>query len=210
MPFFPKPETRRVLPFLCALLLAGCASEALIRVDQAREADFSRYRSYAFFSPLKTDSEAYSSLESQHLKEALGRQMQQRDYVYREETPDLLVDFDFRLEERNDLVSAPYGPMFMPYFSYGGRRGFGGFYYGMGMGYGTTVDRHTRGTLTVDLIDRQAQKSVWQGKWVKRIEEEARKNPAATADTAVGAVFARYPYRAGSNLPAATPEAERK
>ncbi|MCL2830159.1 MAG: DUF4136 domain-containing protein [Betaproteobacteria bacterium] len=209
--FFRKPEARRILPFLCALLLAGCASEAVIRIDQAREADFSRYRSYAFFVPF--NSPPYASLESQHLKEAVQRQMQQRDYVYDEQAPDLQVNFDFVLEERNEWVPVPYGPMFAPYFYYGGRRGFGGFggfYYGPGMAYGTAIDHYVRGSLSIDLIDRREQKSMWRGVWIKRIGEEARKDSAALTDAAVGAVFERYPYRAGSNLPVAMPEAERK
>ena len=72
-------------------------------------------------------------------------------------TPDLLLDFNGKLEERTDIESTP-APMYGPGWGYGG-------WYGAPWGGGQEVrTRHYKvGTLVMDIVDRETRQSVYQG-----------------------------------------------
>lgn len=173
---------------LLALLLAACASNPVIRADYDRAADFSRYRSYGFLSPLGTDKAGYRSLLTERLSRATRAQLDARGYVYAARDPDLLVNFAARLDERIEVMPAP------PYY------GYGGGYYRMwpGYGWGSDVYQYTEGTLNVDLIDARTRQVVWEGVSVGEVRSVTESTSQETIDRVVGEMFARYPFRAGS------------
>ena len=64
------------LPLL--ILLAACATGPRISSDVDPTADFSRYRSFAFYSPLAIESQGYATLTSARIKAAARSQMESR------------------------------------------------------------------------------------------------------------------------------------
>ncbi len=62
----------------------------------------------------------------------------------------------------------------------------------------TRVRQYTVGTLTVDLVDAERNHLVWTGDAIGRVTQRTAQERAASADQAVAAIFARYPFVAGS------------
>jgi len=177
----------RPFAFLLALaLLCGCASSPRISSDYDHSADFTHYRTFAFFDKLGTDDAGYESLVTQTLKASARREMEARGYVYAEGDPDLRLNFNAHLREKTEVSSAAPPPV------YYGARGR----YGSGFGYGSEIDTYTEGTLSVDLVDARANKVVWGAIARGRVTEQEREKRAAALDAAVTEIFAEYPFRA--------------
>ncbi|WP_159709475.1 DUF4136 domain-containing protein [Geminicoccus flavidas] len=181
---------------LLALVVAGCATGPTIRSDYDTSADFAAYRSFGFAEKLGTDVAGYASLLTQRLKEAVSREMAARGYEYTEEKPDLLVNFQARLEDKVRVYRAPAAWGRWPHDYYGYRGGF----YDPWIGYagGTEVVNYTEGTLNIDLIDRERRQMVWEGVAVGEVDTNEGTPSQAKIDQAVQSIFARYPFRAGS------------
>lgn len=62
----------RLFVLCLSLLLAACASEPRVRSDYDPQADFSRYQTFAFFSPAGTDKAGYGTLVTERLKHPPG------------------------------------------------------------------------------------------------------------------------------------------
>ena len=122
-------------------LLAACASGPTIKSAYDHQADFSRYRTFGYMSPLGTDKAGYSTLLTERLKDATRGQMEMRGYVYDAANPDLLVNFNGKLQQKTQVTEAPPPPM-GPYYGY--RSGFYGGW--PGYGWGDTVYQYTEGT----------------------------------------------------------------
>jgi hypothetical protein len=180
---------RTLLLAAAALLLAACASTPRIQVDADPAAEFNRYRTFAFVSPLGTDRGEYGTLLSQRLKAAAQRELESRGYRLVEADPDLLVNFNVAVADR---VETTPGPAFgMGYYGY--RGGF----YSPWAGWGSNEVRSYReGTLNVDLVDAARKQLVWEGLAVGRLSRQTTRDPQAAADAAIGEIFARFPYRA--------------
>lgn len=187
---------RRLLPFLLLLLgLGACASGPRVRVDQDPTADFARYRTFGWASPLGTDRFGYTSLTTERFKAAVEREMTARGYVMAP-NPDLLVNFSGRIQERTRVQTVPSPPV-----GYYGYR-FYGAWPGYGFGSTTYVEQYTEGTVNVDIVDRTRNALVWEGVAVGRVTRQDREDPAGSIAEAVAAIFARFPYRAGAGAPA--------
>lgn len=184
---------RRLFPLAGLAVLAACAATPDVRVDYDRNADFSRYRSFGWASPLGTDRSGYTTLTTDRLKAAVEREMTARGYVLAP-NPDLLVNFHGRLQER---VQVTGGPAFAPPIGYYGYRGYGAWP-GYAFGGGPFVDQYTEGTINVDLVDRRRDAMVWEGVAVAAVTARDRTYPQERIDAAIAAIFARYPYRAGT------------
>lgn len=179
---------------LCALLLlAGCATGPRVSAEADPRADFSRYRTFAFYSPLAIEKEGYTTLVSERMKAAVRAQMEARGYTYRSEDPDLWVNINAYMERRTDVTTTPYVD-YGYYYSYRARR------YVAVPFWNDRVDvyRYTEGTVNVDLIDVDRNALVWEGIAVGRMANLEPADRDARIDSTVAEIFARYPYRAGS------------
>jgi len=185
----------------CALLLlAGCATGPRISTDADPEADFSRYRTWAFYQPIAMEQSGYSTFLTQRIRDDVRREMEARGYAYDEKSPDLRVNFQGIVQEKTDVYSVPRSDV-QYFYSYRARS-----YYAVPFWYDETqVNRYTEGTLTVDLVDAAKNRLVWTGAAIGRVTRKAPQERAAEVDHAIGEIFLRYPFRAGSgtgNLPA--------
>lgn len=174
-------------------LLAACSSGPDIRSDYDREADFGRYRTFAFMPHLGTDKSGYSSLLTDRLKSATRGQMEMRGYAYNESDPDLLINFNANVREKTEVVSRPP----LPYYGY--RTGF----YGGWPGYpwGSDVLQYSEGTLNIDLVDARRRQLVWEGVSVGPVGEDVLDATPEQVNQGVARIFARYPFRAGVAAP---------
>ena len=176
----------RLLPFvLSAALLAACASKPTIRSNVDPAANFSAYKTFAFFDEATGKKAAYDSFASTYIKTAVAREMQARG-LQKSDSPDVLVNIHVETKDKVDVNQTPTG-------YYGGYYGYRGGMYGWGTGVTTTVDNYTEGTLNIDVIDRSTSKLVWEGIAVGRISSKARENPQPAIDAVVKQVFEKYP-----------------
>ncbi len=179
---------------LCAVaLLAGCATGPRIATEADPQADFSQYRTFAFYSPLAIEREGYTSAASERMKAAARAQMESRGYVFTADKPDLWVNINAFTERRTDVSTVPTMD-YAWYYSYRANRYFAMPYWRDD----THVYRYTEGTLNVDLVDVAKNRLVWGGVAVGRVS--SKQNPEqrdASIDSTMAEIFARYPYRAG-------------
>ncbi len=176
--------------FLCSLLLS-CASVPEIRSDYDKSVDFSRYKTFAFIQPLATDQAGYETLITSQIKRAVQSQLEARGYVYSENAPDLLINFNAKAEEKTVITQIPVSPI-EPYYHYRGM-----LYSGWGSyGYETTVDQYKEGTLNIDIVDAARKQLVWEGVAIGRVTQKAVRERETRINAAVQDIFERYPFRA--------------
>ncbi len=182
-----------ILGVVALVLLAGCATGPRITTEADPEADFSRYRTFAFYSPLAIEPEGYSSATSDRMKSAVRAQMEARGYVYTTDRPDLWVNINAYTQRQTDVTVVPEVD-YAYYYSYRAR----GYYVVPYWRDRTDVYRYTEGTINVDIIDAARNRLVWEGIAVGRV---GRMKDAAVRDqridSAIADIFAEYPYRAG-------------
>ena len=189
----------------CAgLLLSACASGPDLRADYDKSADFGKYRTFGFVSEAGTDAAEFRTLATQTLQAAAAREMESRGYT-RSETPDLVINFKGKLEEKTDIESTP-APMYGPGWGYRG-------WYGAPYAYtGTDVStrRYNVGTLVMDVIDREKRQAVFQGGIEGVVTREMMANKQAAIEQAVAHIFSKYPFVAGQSAPVAAGDNEKK
>jgi len=195
--FRPKLRSvhvRSLLGLIALVMLAACATGPRVRTDFDPEADFSRYRSYAFYQPLAMEESGYSSYMTDRIKAAIRREMDARGYVFDDTSPNLRVNFQGIVREKTDVYSVPRTD-FQYFYSYRARR-----YFGVPVWYDQTqVSQYTEGTLTVDLVDAARNHLVWTGAAIGRVTQRTPQERAAETDRALASIFLQFPYRAGSS-----------
>ena len=192
------PPAARLLTVFALALLAGCATGPRITAEADPRADFSQYRTWAFYSPLAVEDEGYATPATTRMKEAVRAQMDARGYVHVAEDPDLWVNLNAYMERRTDVTSTPYVD-YGYYYSYRARRYVAVPYWNDR----THVYRYTEGTINVDIVDAERNALVWEGIAVGRVANLKPADRDARIDGTIAEIFARYPYRAGSGSAAA-------
>jgi hypothetical protein len=183
--------------FALAALLAACATGPRVRTDYDPSVDFGQYRSWGFYDPIAMEESGYSTWISERIKDDVRREMEARGYRYTEEDPDLRVNFQGIVRERTDVWTTPRTD-YAWFYSYRRRA-----YFAVPYWYDETqVSQYTEGTLTVDLVDAERNRMVWTGAAIGRVVQRSPQEKAAEIDRAIAAIFAQYPYRAGSAQPA--------
>ena len=182
------------LALLSLLLLAGCATGPRISSDSDPQADFASYRSYGFYSPLAVEPKGYSTPSSNLMKAAVRREMEARGYVYDESAPDLLVNINAYVNERQDVVSMPE-VNYSYYYSYRANAYFAVPFWSER----TSVSRYREGTLNVDLVDARAKRLAWEGVAVGRVSRLKPGEREQRINATIAEIFAAYPHRAGGN-----------
>lgn len=183
------------------LLMAGCASGPDVRGDFDPAADFGRFRTFGFVEQAGTDTGDARSITTTLLQNAAAREMEARGYV-RSDTPDLVINFHGRLEERVDIQSRP-APSMGPTWGY---RGWAGSQWGGWGGTEVTTRRYNVGTLVVDLVDLQQRQMVFQGVAQGTVTRQMQQNREQTINEAVAEIFARFPFVAGQSARVPRPQ----
>jgi hypothetical protein len=168
-------------PALFAVLIAlqaGCASQPDIRRDKDPAVDLKSYKTFAFFDPVSTDRAHYSTLVSNHLKQATRDQLERRGYVYSERDPALRVNFFLHVVDRQELHATPVagaGPL--AHRTWTGR---------------LDTTSYQQGSLRIDLVDADRNVLIWQGVAEGRVGEDALKNPGPALQEVVAGIFTGF------------------
>ena len=181
-------STFKTLSLVCVIAVTGCASGPTIVVDRDPGANLATYKTFAFFDRQDTDRSRYSTILTQHLKQATRAELERLGYVYDESQPELRVNFILDVEDRQELRASPGSLGFV------GPRGYGGWGgYGAWGGYELNTVNYKAGTLRVDLVDAQRNALVWQAVAEGTIGREALENPSVAIGRTVAGMFSNFP-----------------
>ena len=183
----------KTLVLASVLLLNACVSTPEVRVNIDENADFSSYHTYGFVEPLGTDKAGYTTLVTKYLREAVSEELEKRGYVSSDD-PELLVNFNTRLENRVFISSAPTPVYYGGYYDYR---------YGVYAAYPRYIYHpvsynYKEGTVNVDLVDAEKKQMVWEGVAVNEVDSQDQDNPRQAFSKVIAAIFMSYPFRAGS------------
>ena len=189
---------RRTATILGILCLGACASGFKATYDSDPTQDFTGYRTYTWVSehpmivgptdrmvnPL-LEPRIMAAIESELTAKGLDKATanQQADFA-----------LSFTIGSREEVKVSSYPSTYVGGYSYG-RPGWGGSYYGMGMGTETSVRQYQQGMLAVDVFDVAAKRPVWHGVATKSITSSDREEIDATVAAAVAAVLKNFPPR---------------
>ena len=184
----------RLLLLLCSLtLLAACSSSPRINTESDPTVDLSRYRTFAFYSPLAIEQQGYSTMTSMRLRAAVRTQMEAHGYAYSEERPELWVNINGYLQEKTDVSTMP-DVDYDYYYSYRAGAYVAVPYWRDRI----NVRRYTEGTLNVDVVDARERRLVWEGVAVGTVGRLDPQRRNALIDQTVSDMFAAFPYRTGA------------
>src|SRR4051794_29943089 len=157
---------RIVLPLL---LVATCCMAQDVRYNFAAGQDFSKYHVYKWVQ--LAGSEKINQLAEQQLQAAVDSEMMKKGLTKTEaDNADLLLAYQAAIGQEKQFTSYSndwgYGP------------GWGGRYYGGGMGGMTTTTGQTStiyvGQVTLDMYDPTEKKLVWRGIASKTLDPKAK------------------------------------
>lgn len=171
---------------LVGTLLTSCSS-VRVAADYDKEANFGKYKSFAFYKP-GIDKAEISDLDKKRILRAIQNELVARGYT-KSESPDILVSIFTKERDRVDVWNNNFG--------WGWGWGWGGGWWnpwwGGGWG-GNTVTTRTEGSLYIDLIDAQQKELVWQGKGTGYlITSEKMEKKEAKIQEFVREILAKFP-----------------
>ena len=176
-----------------SLLLTACSPSVKVRSDTDPGVNMASYKTYDFFSQLGVEGENYSNLLGQHFRDAIGDQMNARNFAV-SGSPQLRVNVSIGAKDkvRVNTYSDPY-----VYGGYYGRYGYG--YHGSPWGYGgtrTTVHQYTEANVYIDMVDSSEHKLVWQGVATFTVTDKMQQQLRETVFNTVNEIFAEFPVPA--------------
>ena len=188
----PSIGARAALPVFAALLLAACQTVPRITSQTSPQADLRQYRTYAFMDKLSTDEAGYTTINTQLLKAAVGRELAEHGLTPSNDNPDLLVNLLLVSKDKVEGRSDPrYGVSY-------GHWGWGRSGWGIGVGLGDRDIRSVReDTLTVDLVEKARNLLVWSGSAAYQPTLKDQNDSARRIDDAIDRIFDRYPAGSG-------------
>jgi uncharacterized protein YceK len=175
---------KNLLILFVILTMASCSS-VQVSYDYDKTTDFTKYKTYDYTEETKTLGGSNGQLIKQRLLSSVDQEMTSRGYTKSEGNADMLVELHIKTEQKQTATAYSTG-------------GYGRYRYG-GMGMGTTsinYDDYTDGTLFINIVDKSADKLIWQGRGTKTLDENTTPQKAdANISYAVKTIFSKYPVK---------------
>jgi hypothetical protein len=136
----------KLLPLALIFFIASCSS-IRVTTDYDTTADFSTYKTFAFYKK-GIDKAEISDLDKRRILKAIESEMLAKGFT-KSDDPDLLVNIFAKSTKKVDVYNNNF------YY------GWHPWYYGPN--FGTQVSVYNKGTLFIDLIDANKKELAWQG-----------------------------------------------
>jgi hypothetical protein len=206
---------RRTAASLVFILLAGVSAYGdKVTVDWDRQADFARYKTYAW-TPSKNP--AQDQLMAMRITQAVDGQLRSKGLQKVEigDNPDLSVAYDSSVSQKVSWVPYWWGPGWAwgpdwgwgPGWAWGPGWGWGlaggpGWAWGPGWGgWGGPSEFYPIvqdiGSLAVNIVDQSRQQLVWRGVASDAVKDKPEKNAKKIYEL-VAKMFKKYPPQPGS------------
>jgi hypothetical protein len=191
---------RTFAPIAATIAVTAIASGAVAGPKASavsdKTVDLRQYQSFGFASPLGTDQNGYQSILSQDLKASVQRQLEARGMHYEAVNPQLIINFNARLDDKMKVTTSPSMSMGVGY-----GRGYYGYRGGMYSTWPmyqdqTTVHQYKEGTLNIDIVDQARKQLVWEAVVTETFTQKKRDKLDQTIEQYVAAAFKKYPVPA--------------
>lgn len=180
---------KRILLFVLGFIVAACGPSIKVTYDYDGQADFSKYKTYAFSEDaLKLP---VNDLNRDRILKAIDTELAAKGFT-KSDNPDVLIDLHVKAEKKTEATATTSGTGM-----YGGGMYGGPWRYGYGGGFSTTqvnYNDYIVGTLFVNMVDKATEKIVWQGRGTKTVDEDASaEKREANINAGAKMIFSKYP-----------------
>lgn len=154
-----------------ALIIAAAVPAAAqkVYVDYDREADFSKYRTFAWAETPPTSLEANFPLGHSFIKNSIELELTGGGLIEDLDDPDLYVTYHTASKESLQLMVSAFGYAYPPTWGWDP-------YWGTAMVTGSAqVNTYKKGTLIIDIWDARTKHALWRGTAEKVISEDPEK-----------------------------------
>ncbi|RZS92175.1 DUF4136 domain-containing protein [Aquimarina brevivitae] len=171
----------KVFSLLSLILIITLSSCTTVRVasDYDKQANFSNYKSFAFFKP-GIDQVEISDLDKKRILRAIEAAMISKGFS-KSETPDILVSIVTKSRENVNVYQNNWN---WGWYGWGWNPWWGPNY--------STVSRVQEGTLYIDLIDATKKELIWQGMGTAPLTNNVDKKQERINEI-VNAILEKYP-----------------
>ena len=194
---------RAAAAVLLLALLAGCVTSPRLSLHTEidNSVDFAQYQTFGFVSPLGTDRDGYQTIVSQQVAAAAQKQLEARGLRYDPQAPQLLVNFNGRLNDKLRVTTTSVPELGSPL-----RRDYYGYRYGLYSPWPsyrdeTVITPYQVGTLNIDLADASHKRLVWEAVVSGRVTPKTLENLQPLLEAAVTEAFAKLPAALGHKAP---------
>ncbi|RXG27360.1 DUF4136 domain-containing protein [Leeuwenhoekiella marinoflava] len=170
------------LVLIAVIAFFSACSSVRVASDYDQSADFTNYKTFAFFKP-GIDEAEISDLDKKRILRAIETEMLAKGFV-KSEDPSMLVSIFTTAQQRVDVYNN-YGWGWGAWGPWGPWGPWGG-------GFGNTVSRTTEGTLYIDLIDASKKELVWQGQGTGYLARDVDRKQERISEI-VGEIMQEYP-----------------
>ncbi len=177
----------KTIPFLALLFVVTSCSSIRVAADYDKNANFSTYKTFAFFKT-GIDKAEISDLDKRRILRAIEAEMLAKGFI-KSENPDILVSLFTKSNQRVDVYNNSWG---YGTWGWGGWGPWGG---GFGPSWGwnqPNVSTRTEGVLFIDLIDASKKELIWQGMGTGYLTQNMDKKDARIQEF-VSKIMEKYP-----------------
>lgn len=167
-------KTLKLLSVVGIFFLISCSS-VRVNADYDKKANFSAYKSYAYFKS-GIDKAEISDLDKKRILYAIDDVMSSKGFS-KSEQPDILISIFTKERERVDI-----------YQNYGFGWGWNPYW---GANY-SSVSTTPEGTLFIDIIDAKTKELVWQGEGTGYLTKDVEKKDERIKEF-VSKILEQYP-----------------
>ena len=142
------------------ILLAACGITSEVQKDP--NVDLSTYKTYLWLE--EDGSKSYKDFQESHLMQRVNEQLERRGWrrVSANENPDALIDYDIMVE-KNESEPVYSRPIVRYLYNPATRRVTTVWYPSQYLGERSYSVPYKSGTITINIVDTDSNKLVWQG-----------------------------------------------
>jgi hypothetical protein len=159
--------------WLLAIGMFACNPVRITNSYSAKNLDFGQYRTFDFTEDGQTGASSFASEQTHVVRQEITRQLEKRGLTHSTANPDLLVDLEVTVEDKvqtreTNLMTEPLNYIGQRRFTWQSRE--------------VPVGRYQQGTVTVNLVDRERNKLIWQGEAEGVLPANAKRLQRAIAE----------------------------
>jgi hypothetical protein len=152
-------------PVFAAFMIASCGVQSHVEKDP--KVNLNNYKTYAWIGEKNSrkNEKPYKDFQETYLTDLVSKQLEKNGFVKTNSNADVLIDYDIMYENSiREQTNPVYSRSFVRYFynPYTGR--INSYYYpSRYMGTDSYDVPYKSGTITINIVDNQTKKLVWQG-----------------------------------------------
>ena len=164
--------------FFITVILVSCGS-VRVASDYDSEADFSQYKTFAFYKS-GIDKVEISDIDKKRILKSIQSKLLNKGMTINE-NPDILINIATKSSENIYIDNNFYNPYYT------------GWYPNYGRGHRQVAYSTSQGALYIDLIDTKTKQLIWQGKGTGFLSSSKRTNRDELVSSYVTKILDVYP-----------------